>query len=222
MISLRHRLALGVTSAAFGLGALTAHMPEARADEVSPTGKGIAGGALLGGEVVMITGGLIGIKSPWFYVVGGIVGAAGGGIGGYFIEQADGTSGHVPVYLLGGGLLGVIPAVVLALNATRYQPPENTKEDKAPTDSRAADPGSNGTSSVGAASIDTNGKVAPAPAPAPSPAAPPQSLLDVNEGAFRVGVPFPQVKSLYTLAQQKELGVGQGFELRMPVVKVAF
>jgi hypothetical protein len=232
MISLRHRLAMGVTTFAFGFGALTAHIPEARADEVSPTGKGIVGCALLGPEVVMIIGGIAGVKSPWYYVIGGGLAAIGGGIGGYFIEQAVNGDGHIPVYLLGGGLLGVIPALVLTLNATRYQPPAGAKEDKAPTNLHDADPGKVGGSVVGG-STDTGTTPAPAPTPAPSggggssggtstPPPPPQSLLDVHQGTFRMGVPIPQVRTLYTMAERKEMGLGEGYELRMPVVRVSF
>lgn len=237
MISLSKRIGLGITMAAFGLGTLTAHVPEARADEVSPTGKGIVGGALMGGELVMIVGGIINVKSPWYYVLGGGLGAIAGGVGGYFVEQAVGTDGHIPTYMLGGGLLGVIPALVLTLNATRYQPPADAREDKAPTNAPAADPGATGGSAVvgGASSggtTTTTPATTPSTTPAPSgggsssggttPPPPPQSLLDVHEGSFRMGVPIPQIRALYTLAEQKQYGVAEGYELRMPVVHVTF
>src|SRR5262245_37686753 len=86
-------LALAASAAAATLG-VDAREARAQAQEpstVSSTGKGIAGGALLGGEVVMLTMGAIGVESGWPYALFGGLGAVGGGIGGYFVENATGT-----------------------------------------------------------------------------------------------------------------------------------
>lgn len=210
---------------------LFAFAPSASAEEVSPRGKGIVGGALLGAEVVTITESLIGLKEPWIYAVSAGAGAIGGGIGGWAVENAS-SDGRVPVYMLAGGLGLVIPAVVLLLNATRYKPSEDATEDKAPT-GPSADPGKVGGSSVvGAEPPPTpttppppagGGTTAPPPAspPAPTPP-PPQSLFDVHEGAFRMGVPVPDVKPVYSAREMKELGVAQQTMLRMPVLHVVF
>jgi hypothetical protein len=215
--------ALGL-AAAFGL-TLTAASPTARADDVSPTGKGIAGGALLGGEVVTITEALIGVHSGWAYLIGGGLGAGGGAVGGYFVEQAS-ANGQGPVYMLAGGLALVIPALVLSLNATRYQPSENATEDHPPAGA-PADPGRAGGSVVGPV-----GPAAPAPPPAvppvPGPSPPPVSLLDVravgheSSPLFRIGVPVPQVRPMYSRREQAELGLPQRTEFRMPVLAVTF
>src|SRR5258708_27268259 len=145
-----HRTAfrLAVVAAATLLGAtvLTGSAGDAHADTVSPTGKGIAGGALLGGEVVTIVEALAGARPVWAYGVGFLVGAGGGGVGGFFIEQSS-TDGRVPTYMLAGGLALVIPAIVLTLNATRYLPEEGATEDRAPT-GPAPEPGTPGGSSV--------------------------------------------------------------------------
>src|SRR3954470_1313702 len=110
--------AAALDSAAFVGGAR-----DARADgEVSPTGKGIVGGALLGGEVVDITMGIIGVQSGWPYFVMGGLGAVGGGIAGHFVEQT--STAEPSVYLLAGGMALFIPALVVSLNATSYKPPE--------------------------------------------------------------------------------------------------
>ena len=113
--SRRPGLAPAVALAALlGVVAVSAPAREARADEVSPDGKGIVGGALLGAEVVTITEALAGVKPGWAYVVGAIVGAGGGGVAGHFIENGS-TDGKVPMYMLAGGLALIIPAVVLTL-----------------------------------------------------------------------------------------------------------
>lgn len=136
----RHRASALGLAALVGLTTLTTSIPEARADEVSPTGKGISGGALLGAEVVTIPMGIAGVHSGWAYLVGGVLGAGGGAVGGYFVEQSS-LNGQGPVYMLAGGLALVIPALVLSLNATRYRPSEGATEDHPPAEMPSADPG---------------------------------------------------------------------------------
>jgi hypothetical protein len=210
------RLTALALAAAVGFATLTT-APLARADEVSPTGKGIAGGALLGGEVVTIPMALAGVHPGWAYLLGGGLGMAGGAVGGYFVEQSS-ANGQADVYMLAGGLALVIPALVLSLNATRYQPSENATEDHPPATEPSANPGQAGGSII----------VGPAAAPPPPAKAPaPTSLFDVRAvgqptDGFRMGVPMPQIRSMYTLRQQAELGLPQRTELRMPVLSVTF
>ena len=216
------------TATAFGLTVLAAPLREARADEVSPDGKGIAGGALLGAEVVMITESLFGARSGWAYVIGGVLGAGAGGAGGYAVEHSS-TDGKAPTYMLAGGLALIIPAIVLTLNATRYMPEEGATEDKAPV-GPAAEPGVPGGSvgAPGAAPANPAPTTPPAPAPAAPPAGgatpppPPQSLLDLHQGTFRLGVPFPNVVPVFTVAELRQYGMKNDTELRMPVLHVTF
>jgi len=211
----------------------------AHADEVSPKGKGITGGALLGAEVVTIVESLIGVRNGWAYIGGAAAGAIGGGIGGYFVEQGS-SDGRVPVYMLAGGLALVIPAVVLTLNATRYMPDETATEDKgAPTEGPPADPGRAGGSAVsptgGTPGVSAPPPpVSPPPSTPPTPAPPPQARppipdallhLDVDpthRAGVRMGVPVPTVKPMWSSAEQKQYGFAQGTEMRLPVVKVSF
>src|SRR2546421_6986453 len=154
------------TAVLFGAATVAAPLRDARADNVSPTGKGITGGALLGAEVVTIVESLVGVRAGWAYGVGALVGAGGGGVGGYFVEKGS-TDGKAPTYMLAGGLALIIPAVVLVLNATRYVPAEGAVEDNAPT-APAAEPGVPGGSVTGEPP-----DVATPPPPAPPPANPP-------------------------------------------------
>ena len=209
----------------------------AKAEEVSTTGKGIAGGALLGAEVVVITESLVGVRPTWAYLVGGGVGAVGGGVGGFFIERAV-SDGHVPVYMLAGGLALIIPGVVLTLNATRYRPTEGAQEDRAPTNTPPADPGKVGGSAVVGAETKpapTPAPSAPAgttptPAPAPSgggaaPKAPeqaPTSMLEFRPDSVRLGVPAPEVRPVFSMQERRQYGMTQATELRLPVVRVTF
>jgi hypothetical protein len=218
-------------AALFGVVAVSAPAREARADEVSPDGKGIVGGALLGAEVVTITEALAGARPAWAYAVGAIVGAGGGGVAGHFIENGS-TDGKVPMYMLAGGLALIIPAVVLTLNATRWQPDEGATEDNVPT-GPAAEPGTVGGSIVGSppnvAPPPTEAPPPPTPAlppPAaapPAPTPPPQSLFDVHGGSLRFGVPVPDVRPVFTVAEQRQYGLSRAeTELRMPMLHMTF
>lgn len=120
------RTALGRFAAAALVVASALFLPSTAKAEptlVSGTGKGIAGGGLLGAEVVTISMGLAGVKPWWAYLLGSVGGAAAGATGGYFVEQEAGT-GQAPVYMLAGGLALIIPAVVVVLNATAFDPGE--------------------------------------------------------------------------------------------------
>ena len=57
------------------------------APEVSKTGKGIVGGALLGGEIGFLTLSAAGAKQGWLYYTIPPVLAIGGGVAGYFIYK---------------------------------------------------------------------------------------------------------------------------------------
>jgi len=231
------RLALGLTTAAFGTVAMTANMPRAHADEIQGTPKAIVGGAFLGAEVVAIPMAIAGVKAGWAYAVFPPLGAVAGGIGGFFMDKAYDdakTSAYGSAFMLAGGMALIIPTIVLMLNATRYHPSAEATEDRAPKNvGPEANPGSTG----GGAVIPTNqgGTTAPPPPSGTSgtsgttgggggnqPPYVPLSLVDVHEGSLRMGIPVPEVHNAYTLREVKELGVRQSTELRVPVFKLAF
>ncbi|MCC7535120.1 MAG: hypothetical protein IT379_02835 [Deltaproteobacteria bacterium] len=89
-------------------------------DDLSPTGKGIAGCALLGAETVLLIEAAAGVDAAWAYIVFPLLGAAGGGVGGFFLEDADQAELSVASLALGVAL--VIPTTILVLNATSYDP----------------------------------------------------------------------------------------------------
>lgn len=191
---------------------------------VSPTGKGIVGGALLGGEVVTITMGAVGVERGWPYFVFGGLGAVGGGVGGYFVEKATkaSTSGAAEpaVYMLAGGMALLIPALVVSLNATAYKPPESDRVEPAGNEPAKEAP-----------------QVAPPGAqPAPTtrlhkPLRPhrefaaihvPVSLVDVYQGKIGLGLPALEVRPLYSQIEMARYGVAQGTEVRLPVFQAQF
>jgi hypothetical protein len=229
------RPAAAALAVLLGATVVCAPVREARADEVSPKGKGVVGGALLGAEVVTIVEGLAGAKPAWAYIVGGVLGGAAGGIGGHFIENGS-SNGKLPMYMLAAGLAGVIPAIVISLNATRYQPDEGATEDNVPT-GPAAEPGAVGGSVVSTPASAPNvppppqpdsppaaSPPLPPPAPAPpAPTPPPQSLIDVHGGSLRLGVPVPEMRPVYTVAEQRQYGLLHAeTEVRMPMLSMTF
>lgn len=233
-----------IVLAALAAGTVFLGAPRAaQAEEVTPTGKGIVGLALIGGEAVVFTEALIGVRSTTAYLLGAAGGAVAGGVGGYFIEQAV-SDGRIPAYLLAGGLALLIPALVITLDQTRYLPTEGAREDKPVNNLPASDPGKPGGSAVIGAepqpvtpaapatpSTTPGGTTPPTSPPAgpggggkPSPARAPQSsLINLQGTGLSVGMPVPEVRPVFTASQKKALGVeSAGNEVRFPVVRVTF
>lgn len=222
-----------LTASLLALAAVASHAPSARADEttISPTGKGVAGGALLGAEAVTIVESLASVRSPWAYVIGAVVGGGGGAVGGYFVEQ-NSSDGKAPALMLAGGIGLIIPAIVLTLNATRYIPSDTVTEDRAPTNVPQANPGVPSGTAVSPPSAAVPQSAAPAPAPSQptTPTAtpptggttPPLSLFDMQHGTMRLGMPVPEVRPLFSMSELRQYGFAQQTEVRMPIVKIAF
>ena len=189
-----------------------------RAEEVPATGKGIVGGALLGGELVMLVEAAFGVKSGWVYILSGVVGAGAGGFAGSIVEKE--ADSKVSVYMLAGGMALVSPTTVAVLQATSYSPPEDYTEDRPSAPLPASEP-------------------PPAPGPrATTPAAPgptslryhwkeaklkiPTGLVDLDEGAFKVAVPAVELRPVYRPDELQKYGLEQKHELRVPVFSATF
>jgi hypothetical protein len=231
-----------VVSATVFAAALTASSDADASGPVQTWGKGTAGGALLGGEVVIIPMGAAGVSRGWPYFVFGGLGMVGGAVGGYFLDKhfayttdamgnTTGGPAEPSMAMLAGGLALVIPAVILALNATAYHPPEGDRNEPANNQPAAEPP--------------RPAPPAAAPPPAPGEAPPPgstsyyryhsgyraevaalphipTSLLESYRGKPGFGVPNVQVRPLYTQAEMVRYGVSQGTEVQVPVFKAMF
>jgi hypothetical protein len=95
---------------------------------VSPTAKGMIGLGLIGAELGFVIPALVqeaaGTNEWWPYLVFPVIGAAGGVVGGYFMEQETQNSAEVDVAFLAVGLALVVPALVTTLALTAYDPGE--------------------------------------------------------------------------------------------------
>lgn len=189
-------------------------------DEVSATGKGITGGALLGAEVVMLTEAAIGAKPWWAYLVGGVAGAAGGGVGGYFAEQ--GGEPKVSLYLLAGGMALAIPTTVAVLSQTAYDPPTEYTQDTGPSDEPTAEPPSGDLVEEG---TGTNPEVSAAPRRSSrreARALPPPALFGLRHKTVTVGVPNVEVRDMFSRRELHEYGAKQRTEVRVPLFTATF
>ena len=93
--------------------------PAAPEEPVEAVGVGIAGGVLLGAELVLSVEAIIGVDSTWPWIVFPILGAGGGGVGGYFVEQAS-PEGAVAMLVV--GLAAIIPTAVAVSVSNAYDP----------------------------------------------------------------------------------------------------
>ena len=215
------RVSTSIVAAGAALALLTQAAPS-RADEVPATGKGIVGGGLLGGEVVMVVEAAAGLKSGWAYFIGGVLGATGGAIAGWQIEKN--ADSKVSLYMLAGGMALVIPTTVAVLQATSYKAPEDYTEDRPATGAPVPEPPRPTPSTT-------------PPGPGPTPAGPttrlhyhwqpaklklPAGLLDMSEGAFKVAVPAIEIRPTYGLDELQRYGLEQKHELRVPVFSATF
>ncbi|WP_437731560.1 hypothetical protein [Sorangium sp. So ce1335] len=182
-------------------------------DRVSVTGKGIVGGALLGGEVVMLTMGAIGVERAWPYLVFGGLGAVGGGVAGYFIEASE-PPAEAPLYMLAGGMALVIPTLVVTLNATAYRPPE-TDQSEPIRNEPSVEPPQPGVSvqlTTDAARFVRGARWEQ----------PRLGLIDITPGQVALGMPALSLKPLYSQDEMVKFGVAQGHEVRFPVLRATF
>jgi hypothetical protein len=197
-------------------------VPEARAEgPVTGDGKGIVGGALLGAEVVTIPMGLAGVEPWWPYVVFGSVGAVGGALGGYAVEQA-GPPAEAPLYMLAGGLALVIPALVVSLNATTFSDYEDESD---PSVEQPSGPPPVVPPAEGGASFQIQSDASKLPkrrAPRAPTARRSATLVGVDGASVFVGVPGVEVKPLYTIEEQVRFGVAQATEVNVPVFAAHF
>jgi hypothetical protein len=231
-----------LTLVTLALAPLAAH---AETTEVSTTGKGIVGGTLLGAEVVLATEAAFKVQPTWAYVVGGLGGAAAGGVGGYFIEQS--ASSRVTMLMLAGGMALAIPTTVAVLSATAYEPPASYTQDRAPADEPVAEP-SRPTNAVPmpAPTTSPSGNEVTAPPAAPPPPATPSSavhrqraplahrtlpldyhlsppaLIGVSSDALTLGVPAVELRPLYSQGEIAMFGVSQATEVKVPVLSFLF
>ena len=98
--------------------------------ETSNSGaKGTVGGALLGAELVLVIEAAFDVEPWWAYALGGGLGAVGGALGGFAVDQQGEPLPSMS--LLVAGLVLAVPTTIAVLNATAYEPETNPEIDEA-------------------------------------------------------------------------------------------
>ncbi|HWA77209.1 MAG TPA: hypothetical protein VG937_32965 [Polyangiaceae bacterium] len=187
----------------------------AHAQEASPTGKGVAGGALLGAELVTAVEAAFRVQNTWAYIGGGAAGAVAGGVGGYFIERD--SSARYPMLMLAGGLTLAIPTTVAILSATAYEPPSTFVQDQPPADEPVADP----PQAVPLPPPPAKSGAAKARPVAQKKALPPPALIGVEPQRLSLSVPPVEIREVFSRAEVA-MGAPQATEVRIPVLNVLF
>jgi hypothetical protein len=95
---------------------------EPTTDPIDADFKGMIGLGLIGAELGFVVPALAGARDAWAFIVFPIIGAGGGAAAGYFLlEKGDGHP-ELAVAALTTGMALVIPALVITLAATAYDP----------------------------------------------------------------------------------------------------
>lgn len=116
-----------VVLASFG----SASVAHAQDNRVEADFKGAVGLGLVGAELGAVIPALAGVEATWAYIVFPVVGAAGGGLGGYFaLDRNDKV--ELSVVALTAGMALILPALIATLQLTSYddddqaEPPPGT------------------------------------------------------------------------------------------------
>lgn len=112
--------------AAMVLGPAARGYAQDNPNQVPPDFKGVVGLGLIGGELGMVIPAIAGVDATWAYIVFPAVGVVGGGLAGYFLLESNDQT-DLSVAMLGIGMALVIPAAVLTLSLTAYDPEEDTE-----------------------------------------------------------------------------------------------
>jgi len=99
----------------------TTHQPK---EPVETMGVGISGGIIAGAEVALLVESFADVKPVWPWIVVPIITAAGGGVGGYYLDKSA-PEGAIAVLVTSMALL--IPTTIAISIAHEYEPGEGVK-----------------------------------------------------------------------------------------------
>lgn len=175
--------------------------------------KGLLGLGFIGAELGLTIPALAGLDDTWALIVFPVVGAAGGAVAGHYAIDNRGNE-KAAVATLTLGLALVVPALVLTLWATRYDP----------DDEEAIE------SSTSGEEAEQGEEAAPAEEVAPAAAATRRGavaragtgLLRLGQGGLQLGLPGVSLVPSYTREELALFGGGQTNEVRLSLFTGAF
>jgi len=206
--------------------------------QVDSTPKAIIGVGLMGAELGLIIPALAGMRDLWPYIVFPLVGAVGGAVGGWAIEENTRSSPEISVALLAVGIALVVPAIVGTLALTAYSPPGESQE--ADEDLTVAPSDGDSVEAFQDDTTDTAPAAEPAAQPAPAtPAEPSPSarllqqriraltvggpgLLRFADGAVLLGIPMVSSTATFTPEELARLHIAQQSDVNVPVISATF
>lgn len=126
LLRLRFCAVVLVLAGLFGSVGPAVGVAHAQNNQVEADFKGAVGLGLVGAELGAVIPAIAGLDATWAYIVFPVVGAAGGGIAGYFaLDRADKV--ELSVVALTAGMALILPALIATLQLTSYgdddQPP---------------------------------------------------------------------------------------------------
>lgn len=98
-------------------------------NRVSADFKGTIGLGLIGAELGFVIPAVAGMDDWWAYVVFPILGAGGGAVAGYFLLEEGEGHPEAAVATLVAGMALIVPATVLTLSLTAYDPDDDASEE---------------------------------------------------------------------------------------------
>jgi hypothetical protein len=101
------------------------HAQKATPAPLSPDFKGAVGLGMIGAELGFIVPALAGAHDAWAFIVFPVLGAAGGAVGGYYLLEQGAGHPELAVGALVAGMALFVPAMVLTISATAYEPDED-------------------------------------------------------------------------------------------------
>lgn len=90
----------------------------AQVEQVQAGHKGLVGLGLVGAELGFYVPTAFGLTETWSLITFPVVGAAGGAVGGYYLDRADSRAASVSALVVGLAL--AVPTVILTVGNTRY------------------------------------------------------------------------------------------------------
>jgi len=181
--------------------------------------KGLLGLGFVGAELGLTIPALAGLDDTWALIVFPVVGAAGGAVAGHFAIDNRGNE-KAAVATLTLGLALVVPALVLTLWATRYDPDDEDAIESATAGEEGGEEGEQ----------DAADEAAPSEEAAPAAAAARRGavaragtgLLRLGQGGLQLGLPGVSLVPSYTQEELALFGGGQTNEVRLSLFTGAF
>jgi hypothetical protein len=220
-------VALALAATIFvGASTYRPHVAEAQPampTQVESTVKGAVGLGLVGAELGFVIPALVGLHEAWAFVVFPIVGGAGGAIGGYFaFDQPQNV--ELSVAFLAIGMALILPATVITLVATSYDPGDegNDETNEEAYEGEFGDEPEGGGGEGGGGERGGEGGGESEATRLRDRALAGAGMLHLDQAGLTLGVPAVAVRGTATPTERVLYGAQNGAEVNVPLVSGAF